>query len=69
MKKDRVRTEIVLHGLRWANNILVEILANHAAAVSKSGSKILSDAVAKLNQAEGEFNKELLGDADEKSPR
>jgi len=56
MRKE-VRAEIVLHGLRWATNILVEILANHAAAVSESGRKFLTEAVGKLEEAAAEFRK------------
>jgi len=56
MKKE-VRAEIILHGLRWATNILVEILANHAAAVSESGRKFLTEAVSKLEEASAEFRK------------
>jgi hypothetical protein len=52
-----IRREIVLHGLRWATNILVEVLSNHASAVSESGRKILAEAVSKLGEAEAEFRK------------
>jgi hypothetical protein len=52
-----LRREIVLHGVRWATNILVEVLSNHAAAVSASGRKFLAEAVSKLQEAEAEFRK------------
>ena len=53
--KIETRQEIVLHGVRWANNILVEILANHAAAVSKEGRQALADAIRKITEAENHF--------------
>ena len=45
------RQEIVLHGLRWSTNILVEILANHAANVDPKGRQSLSEAIHKLTEA------------------
>ena len=55
--EEAVRQEIVLHGLRWAQNILSEILMNHAAAVNLKGRGELSEAVSHLNEAEGHFRK------------
>ena len=49
------RREVLLHGCRWANNILVEILGNHAATVSVAGRNKLRDAIALLEEAIREF--------------
>ncbi len=50
------RKEIVLHGMRWANTILVEILSNHAIRCSIDGRKHLSSAIEELRKAESEFS-------------
>lgn len=49
------RQEIVMAGVRWANNILVEVLSNHARAVSPSGADKLRQAVSLLDEASREF--------------
>ena len=49
------RKEVVLTGLRFANNILVEILSNHARAVNVAGADKLREAVSLLADAEREF--------------
>ena len=49
------RREVLLHGCRWANNILVEILGNHAAFISVAGRNKLRDAIALLEEAFREF--------------
>jgi hypothetical protein len=49
------RKEITLHGIRLANNILVEVLSNHAAAVNVEGRKYLSEAVKLIAKADSEF--------------
>jgi len=49
------RQEIVMAGVRWANNILVEVLSNHARAVSPSGADKLRQAISLLDEASREF--------------
>lgn len=49
------RQEIVMAGVRWANNILVEVLSNHARAVSPSGADKLRQAVSLLDEASRDF--------------
>jgi hypothetical protein len=56
MDKD-TRQEIVLHGVRWANNILAEVLSNHARHVSKEGADLLREAISILADAAEEFRK------------
>lgn len=55
--QNETRQELVLHGIRWANNILVELLANHAAAVSKEGRTALAEAIRNITEAETHFRK------------
>ena len=50
---------VVLNGIRWANNILVEILSNHARNVDDIGADLLRDAVSKLREAEARFRLDL----------
>jgi hypothetical protein len=54
---NELRRELLLHGLRWATNILVEVLTCHAQAISLTGRNKLAEAVTKLTEAEQEFSK------------
>jgi len=49
------RQEVVVSGVRWANNILVEVLSNYARSVSVSGADKLRQAVSLLDEAGREF--------------
>ena len=51
------RQEVVIAGVRWANNILVEVLSNHARAVSGKGAGCLREAISKLAEADREFRR------------
>ena len=51
------RQEIVLHAVRWCNNILTEVLSNHASAVSVDGRGHLSNTLTELQKAEDSFRK------------
>jgi hypothetical protein len=47
---DETRLEIVITGVRWANNILCEILSNHA-HLDSGGRNKLREAVNNLEEA------------------
>lgn len=57
MLTQNARKEVLLSGVRWANNILVELGSNHARAVSHAGADQLRVAIAALAEAESEFQK------------
>jgi hypothetical protein len=44
--------EILLAGIRWANNMLVEILSNYAREVNPQAAKLLQEATDKLAAAD-----------------
>ncbi len=44
-----------LYGLRWCNNILIEILANRIISVSPKGRELLSQAISLLAEAQDCF--------------
>jgi hypothetical protein len=54
---DELRREILLTGVRWTNNILVEILSKHARAVSNEGADSLAKAIQYLAEAERAFRR------------
>ena len=47
-----VRKEIMLHALRWANNILIEVLSAHARSVNNDAANLISQAASKLEEAQ-----------------
>ena len=51
------RLYLVLAAIRWANNILVEVLSDHARQVSLSGADKLREVVSLLADTEREFRK------------
>ena len=51
------RQEVVLHAVRWCNNILTEVLSNHASAVSPEGRNHLSTTLEELQKAEDDFRR------------
>ena len=53
-KHENWRTQVILHGIRWANNILTEVLGNHADVLSEGARVLLKDAVQKLGEAQHE---------------
>lgn len=57
MLTQNARKELLLAGVRWANNILVELGSNHARAVSHDGADQLRVAIAALSEAECHFQK------------
>jgi hypothetical protein len=50
-----IRKHLLLHAIRWASNILVEVLANHGKSVSEAGADQLRKAIAALAIAEDIF--------------
>lgn len=46
----RVRREIVAHAVRWANNMLVEVIHNHGGVLSMDERNALADATRALNE-------------------
>ena len=51
------RLHLILAAIRWANNILVEVLSDHARQVSPSGADKLREVVSLLADTEREFRK------------
>ena len=49
--------ELLLNAIRWANNILVEVLSSYAARVNDIGRNHLKNAVNELAKAVEEFRK------------
>ena len=52
--------ELTLNGIRWANNILIEVLSSYATRVDGDGkgTEHLRDAVRSLSEAVNEFRKQ-----------
>lgn len=46
------RAQVVLHGIRWANNILTEVAGNHASALPTGAREHLTKALSELHEAE-----------------
>ena len=46
---------IVDHAVRWAQNILVEVLANHGEFINDEAREILRDITTKINQIHGKL--------------
>jgi hypothetical protein len=63
------REEIVLHALRWANNILVEVLSNHGLKISPEARVRLREAISAVNDTDTEIRfpklQELADEAQE----
>jgi hypothetical protein len=49
------RTQVVLHGIRWANNILTEVVGNHTGVLSPKARERLRDTLTALHEAEHEI--------------
>lgn len=49
------REEVVLHGIRWTNNILTEVVSNHAGALSPRARELLGTACTCLGEAADEI--------------
>jgi hypothetical protein len=49
------RLEIVLHGIRWANNIITEVLSNHAHTLPRPARDALLTATRNLTVATEEI--------------
>ena len=47
-----VRKEILLHGLRWAGNILVEVLSNHARSINPEAADLVAKASSLIEEAQ-----------------
>jgi len=55
---DETRLELVLAAVRWASNMLAEVLSNHARAVGPNGADKLRGAVSLLSDADRDFRKD-----------
>jgi hypothetical protein len=67
--KQETREELVLHAVRWANNMLVEVLNNHGTKLPAQARLRLRDAVASLAETDREIRfpklQELADEAQE----
>jgi hypothetical protein len=63
------REEIVLHALRWTNNILVEVLGNYGPKLPPEARVRLRDAISAVNDTDTEIRfpklQELADEAQE----
>ena len=50
---------VLLNGMRWANNILVEVLSQYARSIDSEGAKLLAECVSKLADAERVFREHV----------
>ena len=48
-----VRVELTVNAVRWANNMLTEVLSNHGSVLPEETRRFLSDAVRALRSAQG----------------
>lgn len=48
-----IAEEIVLHAVRWTQNILVEVNSNHGRRIPPRANQLIRDAITALNDAAG----------------
>ena len=57
MRTEGWRTEVILHGMRWANNILTEVVGSHGVALNDRARELMLELLSKLNEAQDEVRR------------
>jgi len=61
------RIEIVIHGVRWATNIMTELISNHSRIMPPKARDALSTAISALNEMNHEMR--LSNEAPKETPK